>query len=81
MIYDIHERLEKYFKLQLTSLRTCQMNHQHDLDHRPLRAYVQLCVYVDLQWNVHRNRALHLELPKGVPDHMVAFRDKYGPKI
>ena len=40
MIYDIHERLEKYFKLQLTSLRTCQMNHQHDLDHRPLRAYV-----------------------------------------
>ena len=51
-----------------------------------------MCIYVyvtlqperdlfDLQWNVHRIRALHLELPIGFPDPMVTFRDAYGPKI
>ena len=51
---------------------------------------VHMCIYVyltlqrecdvfDLEWNVLRIRALHLELPAGVPDPMVAFRDAYGP--
>ena len=35
----------------------------------------------DLQWNVHRIRALHLHFPVGVPDPVVTFRDAYGPKI
>ena len=43
---DLHERLENYFKLQLTSLRTRQMNDQHNLEHRPLRAYVYISVYM-----------------------------------
>ena len=51
-----------------------------------------MCIYVyitlqrerdlfDLLWNVHRIRALHLELPSGIPDPMVAFRDAFGPKL
>ena len=39
------------------------------------------CDLFDLQWNVHRILALHLDLPTGVPDPMVAFRDAYEPKI
>ena len=53
---------------------------------------MHMCIYVyiilqrecdlfDLQWNVHRIRTQHLELPTGVPDPMVAFRDANGPKI
>ena len=48
-----------------------------------------MCVYVyitlqrefnlfDLQWNVLRIRVLHLELPGGVPDPMVAFKKKFN---
>ena len=51
-----------------------------------------MCIYVciiiqrecgpfDLQWNVHRIRALHLELPTSVPDPMVVFWDANGPNI
>ena len=65
------------------------MNDQHHLGHRPLRAYVYTCVLTlqrecdlfYLEWNVHRTQDLHVELPTGVPDHMVAFRNAYGPKI
>ena len=39
------------------------------------------CDIFDLQWNVHRIQALHLELPIGIPDPMVAFRDAYELKI
>ena len=39
------------------------------------------CDLFDLQWNVHRIWALHLDLPTSVPDPMVAFRDAYEPKI
>ena len=51
-----------------------------------MRIYVyinlqQECDLFDLQWNVHRIWALHLELPTGVPGPMVTFRDAYGPKI
>ena len=64
------------------------MNDQHNLEHFPLRD-VYICVYnsttrmrsLRLQWNVLKIWALHLELPTGVPDAMVAFRDVYGPKI
>ena len=67
---DIHEQLEKYFKLQLTFLHTRQVNDQHNLE-----TLERECDLFDLQWNVHRIRALHLELPTGVPDPMVAFRN------
>ena len=48
-----------------------------------------MCVYnsttrmrsLDLQWNIHRIRALHLELPLGAPSPMVTFRYAYRPKI
>ena len=39
------------------------------------------CDLLDLQWNVHRIRAVLLELLTSVPDPKVAFRDAYGPKI
>ena len=39
------------------------------------------CDVFDLEWNVLRIRAVHLKLPTGIPDSMVAFRDAYGPKI
>ena len=34
-----------------------------------------------IEWNVHRIWALHLELPTGLPDPMVAFWDAYGLKL
>ena len=82
-----HEQLEKYFKIQLTSLRTRQVNDEHNLEHSSLRAYMYICVYnfTTRMWSLRfvslRIRGLHLELPTGVPDPMVAFRDAYGPKI
>ena len=39
------------------------------------------CDLFNLQLNVHRIRTLHLELPPGVLDTMVAFRDEHGPNI
>ena len=39
------------------------------------------CDLFDLQWNALRIRDLQLELPTGVSDPMVAFRDAYGLKI
>ena len=39
------------------------------------------CDLFDLQRNVLKIWALHLQLPTGVPDPMVAFQDVYGPKI
>ena len=41
----------------------------------------RVCDVFDLEWNVLRIRALHLELPTGVPEPMVAILDAYGPKI
>ena len=40
-----NERLEKYVKLQLTTLRILQVNDQHNLEHRLLRVYVYIYVY------------------------------------
>ena len=41
----------------------------------------QECDLFDLQWNIHRIRALLLELRADVPDPTVAFRDAHGLKI
>ena len=71
--------------MQLTSLRTCQVNQQHNLEHCPLHALPIMCIYkhitlsqecdvFELQWNVHRICVIPLELS------MVTFRDAYGPK-
>ena len=52
--------------------------------HFHMYVYITLqreCDVFDLEWNVFRIRALHLELSTAVPDAMVAFRDAYGPKI
>ena len=46
-----------------------------------INVYITLqseCDLFDLQWNVHRIRALNLEIPI---DPKVAFRDAYRPKI
>ena len=39
------------------------------------------CDLFDLQLNEHKNWALHLELPTGVPNPVVAFRNVHGPKL
>ena len=51
-----------------------------------------MCIYVyitlqrecdvsDLEWNVLRIRALHLELPTGVPDHIVVLGMRMDQKV
>ena len=37
----------------------------------------QECDLFDLQWNKYRTWALHLQLPTGVPDPVVPFREAY----
>ena len=48
-----------------------------------------MCIYVyiplqrecETAGSTPRTRALHLELPTGVPNPIAAFQDEYGPKI
>ena len=81
---DLHERLEKYFKTQLTTLLTRQEYDPHNAEHRQLLAYVYIpilqreCDIFVCQWNAHRIRSQDLELPTGIPDHMFEFPEKYG---
>ena len=38
--HDLHKRLKKYFKLQLTALLTRQEYDPHNIEHRQLLTYV-----------------------------------------
>ena len=81
---DLHHRLEKYFKDQLTTLLNGREYDSGDIIDRQILAYVYLpvvqreCDIFVKQWNSHRIRAQEkLELPTGIPDHMFAFRENY----
>lgn len=82
---DLHERLELYFKVQLTQLlRANEYDPYNDLD-RQLLSYVYIPViqkecdkFVNI-WNTHRVREQdNLLLPTGVPNHMFSFPENYG---
>ena len=59
---DLHERLEKYFKKQLTDLLTRMEYNPHDDDHRNMLAYIFIpviqkeCDKLVNIWNTHRIR-------------------------
>lgn len=82
---DLHERMEKFFKAQLTALlrgREYDPCCAHD---RQLLAYVFIpivqreCNIFIKYWNSHRIRAQDkLEIPTGVPDHIFSFPEHYN---
>ena len=82
---DLHERLEKYFKVQLQSLLNSGNYDPQNLQDRQILAYVYIPIIqreLDIfttQWNTHRIRTQNkLQLPSGVPQHMFQFPEKYG---
>ena len=82
---DLHERLEKYFKVQLTQLLRDRQYNPHDLLNRQLLAYVYIlviqreCDVFISNWNSHRiHHQDNLSLPTGVPNHMFSFPERYG---
>ena len=84
---DLHERLERYFKAQLTRLLRGREYDPHNLTERQLLAYVYLpilqreCDIFISYWNSHKIRNQdNLEIPTGVPDHMFNFPEQYGGK-
>lgn len=81
---DLHHRLEKYFKAQLSTLLNQKEYDSGNLTDRQVLAYVYLpivqreCDIFVKQWNAHRIRAQEkVELPTGIPDHMFAFPESY----
>ena len=82
---DLHERLEKFFKLQLRELLDANEYDPTVERDRQLLAYVYIpvvqheCEIFVTMWNNHRIREqAKLELPTGIPDHVFSFPDKYG---
>ena len=82
---DLHERLENYFKIQLTQLLRNRQYDPHNILDRQLLAYVYIpiiqreCDIFISYWNSHRIRHQDdLLLPTGVPNHMFAFPENYG---
>ena len=82
---ELHERLEKFFKEQLTALlRGREYDPRVAID-RQLLAYVFIpvvqreCDIFVKYWNSHRIQWQDkLEIPAGVPDHMFSFPEQYG---
>ena len=82
---ELHERLEKFFKEQLTVLLTGREYDPHVALDRQLLAYVFLpivqreCDIFVKYWNCQRiRRQDKLEIPAGIPDHMFSFPEQYG---
>ena len=82
---DFHERLEKFFKSQLSELLRGREYDPHNALDRQLLAYVYVpiiqreCDIFVEYWNAHRIREQeNLELPTGVPNHMFSFPEQYG---
>ena len=82
---EIHESLEKYFKVQLKSLlESREYDPPNEMD-RKMSANVfipvvqrECDIFVKMR-NSHRIREKpNLELPTRIPDHMFAFPEKYG---
>ena len=82
---DLHERLEKYFKHQLSELLSNRQYDPHNMSDRKLLYYVykpiierECSIFVGY-WNSHRIREQKgLLLPTGVPHHMFSFPESYG---
>ncbi|XP_028413083.1 uncharacterized protein LOC114541051 [Dendronephthya gigantea] len=83
---ELHERMEKYFKVQLSMLKN---DGDYDPDnelHRKLLSFILIPVvqrelddFKKIVWNSHRIR--HQKdtlLPDGIPDHIHAFPQEYG---
>ena len=82
---DLHERLEKFFKVQLTELLRAREYDPHNSLDRQVLAYVYIpivqreCDIFVRYWNSHRIREqANLEIPTGVPDHIFSFPEQYG---
>ena len=82
---ELHERLEKFFKEQLTTLLRGREYDPHSAVDRQLLAHVYIpvvqreCNIFVRYWNSHRIRGQDkLEIPAGVPDHMFSFPEQYG---
>jgi len=82
---ELHERLEKYFKNQLTHILESQYYDPSNDLHRKLLFYIykpiisRECEAFVRYWNCHRKRAQPgTYLPTGVPNHMFSFPEKYG---
>jgi len=82
---DLHERLEKYFKEQLTQLLRGREYDPYNNVHREILFYVYAPIlqrevdsFVD-NWNSHRIRDQdNLMNPSGIPNHMFSFPETYG---
>ena len=82
---ELHERLEKFFKKQLTMLSRRRENDPHNALNRQLIAYVFIpvvqceCDFFVRYWNSHRIRVQDkLEIPAGIPNHICSFPGHYG---
>ncbi|KAG1682566.1 hypothetical protein GQR58_010849 [Nymphon striatum] len=83
---ELHERLEKYFKVHLSWLKDNRHYNPADENDRMIMAYLmiplmqkELDIFKDTIWNCHRIRAQKdTVLPCGVPDHIYSFPEEYG---
>lgn len=83
---ELHERLEKFFKLPLKELQDQGHYDTNSETDRLLLAYIMIPIvqrevntFVDVVWNCHRIREQRDSfLPDGVPNHIYSFPDKYG---
>ncbi|PFX34097.1 hypothetical protein AWC38_SpisGene926 [Stylophora pistillata] len=82
---ELHERLEKFFKEQLTVLLRGREFDPHSVLDRQLLAYVftpvvqRECDIFVRYWNSHRIRVQDkLEIPARAPDHIFSFLGYYG---
>ena len=82
---ELHKRLEKFFKEQLTALLRVREYDPHVALDRQLLAYVCIpivqreCDIFVNYWNSHRIRGQDkLEIPAGIPDHIFSFPEQYG---
>jgi len=82
---ELHEKLERYFKVILMKLKTRgHYNPNTQLD-RDLIAFImvpilehEVAIFIKL-WNTHRIRKQRgVSLPDGIPDHIYNFPEKYG---
>ncbi|XP_078482839.1 uncharacterized protein LOC144743284 [Ciona intestinalis] len=82
---ELHERLEKFFKVQLKKLMLNGKYHPHCLMDRQLLFYVyepivsRECEIFVSNWNSHRIRhQKNIHLPTGIPDHLFQCPEFYG---
>ncbi|XP_013403271.1 uncharacterized protein LOC106168664 [Lingula anatina] len=83
---ELHERLEKFFKMNLCWLKDNGHYDPKSEQHRMLLAYImipllqrELDTFKDCVWNSHRIRAQKdTVLPSGIPDHIHNFPEEYS---